>query len=312
MSLKLLFMGSPEWALPSLRLLHGSRHALAGVVSQPDQPAGRGRHSTAPAIARYAVENGFVLRQPVKIRSDEETLRWIESIAPDLIVVVAYGQILPRRLLDIPRLGCVNLHFSLLPRYRGAAPIQWALIRGESETGVTTFVLNEKIDDGPILLQRKVEIEEEDDATSLGHRLSEVGAGLLLETVDGLDGGSLKPVPQNATEATQAPILKKEDGLIDWSSSAKNILCKIRGMRSWPGAHTRWKDQGLKIHRARLTGNEKRGEPGVILSARDEGITLACGQGALTVTELQLAGGTSLTASAFLKGHRIEVGEKWT
>ncbi len=309
--LKIVFMGSPEIALPSLKALLASSHRVVAVVSQPDRPAGRGRGLTPPAVAAYAREKGLPLFQPEKIKGDPEFVSALRTLAPDAIAVVAYGKILPPDVLSLPRLGCVNVHFSLLPQYRGAAPLQWALINGDEETGVTTFRLNEGLDTGPILLQKKVGIHDEDDAAILGHRLSNIGAELLVETLDALKEGTLEPIPQNDLLATKAPLLKKEDGHIDWSRKAKALWGQVRGMTPWPGAFTSWRGCRLKVHRAGCDAIARPGAAGEVVEINDEGIHVSCGQGVLLVKELQIEGGKRLAAKDFLKGHPVAVGERF-
>lgn len=308
--LRIVFMGSPEIAVPSLKALLETPHRVVGVVSRPDRPAGRGHELTPPAVAVFAKGRGLPLHQPESIRDDPDFLRTMRDLAPDVIAIVAYGKILPNEILNLPPHGCVNVHFSLLPKYRGAAPLQWALINGEEETGVTTFRLNAGIDTGPVLLQKKTSIHEEDSAQILGHRLSVIGAELLVATLDGLSSGELEAVPQNDRLVSRAPMLKKEDGLIDWTRKAKVLWGQIRGMNPWPSAFTSWKGKRLKIHAAETTAGKKAGSAGEVIEASDDGIQVSCGQGVLLIKELQIEGGKRLSADAFLKGHPIAVGER--
>jgi len=308
--LRVIFMGSPEIAVPPLRALLESHHHVVGAVSQPDKPAGRGRELTPPAIAVTAKQNGLKLLQPEKVRGNAEFIEELKKLSPDVIAVVAYGKILPPDVLNLPPLGCINVHFSLLPKYRGAAPLQWALINGEEETGVTTFRLNEGVDTGPVLMQRKIGVHHEDNAEILGHRLSNIGAELLVETLDGLSSGDLEAVPQNDRFATHAPLLKKEDGKIDWTQKARAVWDKIRGMTPWPGTYTTWKGVRLKIHRADYDDTRKTSSPGEVVEINAEGLHISCSQGALLIKELQLEGGKRLATETFLKGHPMSLGER--
>lgn len=304
-------MGSPEIAVPSLRAILESSHKVAGVVSQPDKPAGRGRELTPPPVAAFAKVKGLPLFQPDRIRGNAEFLEQLKRLKPDVIAIVAYGKILPKEILDLPPHGCVNVHFSLLPKYRGAAPLQWALINGDEETGVTVFRLKDgPVDSGPILLQKKVMLHDEDNAEILGHRLAVIGAEILLETLDGLADGTAEAIPQNDRLATHAPLLKKEDGQIDWSRKAKAVWGQIRGMTPWPGAFTSLHGKRLKIHAAETIDHARKGRPGEITELTDEGLHVSCGQGALLIKELQLEGGKRLAADVFLKGHPLGAGDK--
>lgn len=308
--MNILFMGSPEIAVPSLKAILESPHKIVGVVSQPDKPAGRGLEMHPPAVAQCAREGKLPLFQPQKIRQNGEFLETLQGLKPDVIAIAAYGKILPKEVLNLPPHGCINVHFSLLPKYRGAAPLQWALINGDEETGVTIFRLNEGVDSGPILLQRKVMIHDEDNAEILGRRLAIIGAELLIEALDGLADGSLEAVPQNDRQATKAPLLKKEDGLIDWSRKAKVVWGQIRGMTPWPGAFTSLKGKRLKIHSAEPVDHAKKGVSGEIVEISDDGLQVACGQGSLLIKDLQIEGGKRLAISEFLKGHPLSAGDK--
>ncbi len=309
--MNILFMGSPEIAVPSLKGILESSHRVVGVVAQPDKPGGRGLELHAPALARFAKEHGLPLFQPEKIRKNPEFLETVKGLKPDVIAIAAYGKILPKEILDLPPHGCINVHFSLLPKYRGAAPLQWALINGEEETGVTIFRLKDgPVDSGPILLQKKVMVHDEDNAEILGHRLAVIGAELLIETLDGLADGSLEAIPQNDREASHAPLLKKEDGHVDWTRKAKAVWGQIRGMTPWPGAFTSFKGKRLKIHAAEIVEHPKKGAVGEVVEVTDEGFQVTCGQGTLLIKELQLEGGKRLAADVFLKGHPLSVGDK--
>lgn len=308
--LRIVFMGSPEIAVSPLRAILGSEDKVVGIISQPDRPAGRGREVTPPPIALVAREQKIPLLQPERIKGDNDFLARLKGFEPDLIVVTAYGKILPPEILGLPPRRCLNLHFSLLPRYRGAAPVQWALINGESETGVTTLLMTAKVDAGPILLQKKTLIEPEDNAEILGHRLSVAGAELLAETIESLKSDRLDPIPQDERVTTLAPPLKKEDGRIDWTRKAKPILCQIRGMTPWPGTFTSLDKKILKIYSAEVIPEKKSAPPGTITAARPTGLDVACGWGLLRLKEVQLEGGKRMEAAEFLRGHPIPVGGK--
>ncbi len=308
--MRILFMGSPEIAVPSLKALLESGEKVVGVVTQPDKPAGRGREVTPPPVALFAREKKLPLLQPVTLKNNPDFLKTLRELAPDLIVVVAYGKILPRELLDLPPRKCLNVHFSLLPKYRGAAPVQWALINDEEETGVTTFLIGEKVDAGPIFLQKKVLINSEDTTEILGQRLALVGAEILAETVQGIKENRLDPIPQNDRLATMAPLLKKEDGKIDWGRKATTIANQVRGMNPWPGTFTHRQGLLLKVFHAEAAPGRRGAQPGEVLVTEDEGIEVACGHGALRIRELQIEGGRRMSATDFLKGHAIKPGER--
>lgn len=305
--LRIVFMGSPPWAVPSLSALLQSGEKIVAVVTQPDKPAGRGRSLASCAVARFAGDKGLPLLQPEKIQDGPE----IERLNPDLIVVCAYGKILPRVLLDLPPQKCINVHFSLLPKYRGAAPVQWALINGDTETGATTLFMTEKVDAGPILRQRKIAIKADDDRETLGRRLSNVGADVLLETMELLKSGNLHPLPQNDREATPAPLLRKEDGWIDFGKKATTLVNQIRGMTPWPGAYTTLVGKAFKIYRAEILPRQHPGQPGEIVTAGPLGIEVACGQESLLLEEIQLEGKKRMPAAEFVKGHPLKTGTRF-
>ncbi|MBI3541128.1 MAG: methionyl-tRNA formyltransferase, partial [Deltaproteobacteria bacterium] len=320
--LKILFMGTPSVAVPTLETLLESDSQIVGVVSQPDKPAGRGQEIVTPPVACLAKEKGLPLFQPDRVKGNAEFLKILKDLAPDVIVVVAYGKILPVEILTLPPMKCINLHFSLLPQYRGAAPVQWALINGEENTGVTTFILAEKVDAGPILLQKKVLIEPEDNTELLGHRLAIAGASLVKETLEGLKAGRLKAIPQIENLATPAPLLKKEDGKIDWSRKNTVILGQVRGMNPWPGTYTILDGKLFKIHAVTVGAGPRacpdrgtHGEvplrtPGEIINITPEGIEIACGRESLLLTEVQLEGRKRMDAATFLAGHPLQKGQR--
>ena len=305
--MQLVFMGTPHFAVPTLQALARSRHQLLAVVTNPDRPKGRGRQLAAPPVQEQALELGIDILQPTSAK-DPALVEALKALAPDLFVVVAFS-ILPRCLLEIPRCGSVNLHPSLLPAYRGAAPIIWAVVNGEEETGISTFQLNPRIDAGDILLQRRVAIDADETAGELEARLCVAGAEMVVETIDGLEDGTLRGWPQDPQGISRAPKLTKEDGRIDWSQPAAVARNLIRGMNPVPGAFTQWQGQALKIHRAQHATGE--GAPGTVLCADDrEGLIVACGEGALLLTEVQPAGKAAMEGKAFVRGYPIEVGAR--
>jgi methionyl-tRNA formyltransferase len=295
-----VFMGTPPFAVPTLEAL-AQRHQVAVVITQPDRPAGRGQKLTPPAVKVRAVELGLPVYQPEKIRTPE-ALERLRQIAPAIMVVVGYGQIIPQTIIDLPPLGIVNVHASLLPKYRGAAPINWAIVNGETTTGVTTMRIEKRLDAGDILLRRETEIGPGETAPELAERLAPMGAGLLLETLDGLAAGSITPEKQNEAEATYAPILKREDGWIDWQRPAPEIFNRVRGFEPWPGAYTSFRGKRLHIRRAHpLTGVSLA--PGRV-STR-EGFRAGCGGGtALQFEQLQIEGKQRVAADDFVRGYR--------
>ncbi len=305
--MNIIFMGTPGFAIPSLSRLIASDNNILGVVTQPDRPRGRGKKLQPPPVKILALQHGLPVLQPEKVR-EENFIQWLKSQNPDLIVVVAFGQILSPKILNIPSSGCINLHASLLPDYRGAAPINWALINGEDKTGVTTILINEWMDTGDIFLQRETNIEQEDDALTLSNRLSTLGAKLLLETIIHLKKGTLIPIPQNHSKASYAPALKKDDGRIDWRKNAQAIHNQIRGTLPWPGAFTNLKDKLLKIFKSEVVECEPQGSPGKISQANPEGIKVATGKGYLLLTEIQLQDRKRMKVAEFIKGNPVSIG----
>jgi methionyl-tRNA formyltransferase len=304
--LKLVFMGTPEFAVSSLEMLIESEHEIAAVVTQPDRPRGRGLKLRASPVKELATGHGIRVLQPEKAR-EPAFIEDMRRIAPEAMVVVAFGQILPRELLEIPPHGCINVHASLLPLYRGAAPINWAIINGERETGVTTMLMDEGMDTGDILLQRSILINPDDTAGSLHDKLAPLGARLLMETLFLLKEGMLKPEKQDNQQASYAPSMKKDNGRINWSLSAEMILNRIRGLNPWPGAFTEYRGNSLKILSADAAHG--KGQPGEILAVDRDTILVACGLDAIQVLEVQPSGKRKMTAPEFLRGHRIKQGD---
>ena len=303
--MRIIFMGTPEFAAPTLKALIDSGDNIVAVISQPDRPKGRGHKLSPTPTKLLAEEHNIPVLQPEKIKT-EEFLNEIRALSPDLIVVAAYGKIIPAPLLNLPPLGCINVHPSLLPRYRGASPINGAVLSGDKETGVTIMQLDEGMDTGDILLQRKIAIEDQDTSETLSSRLSAVGAELLINTISRLKEGALEPRKQDDSIASYTHMLKKEDGLINWSKSAHEIRNLIRGMLPWPGAYTHLADKTLKIYRAEL--GESGGHPGEVLSSPKGVLEVGCGEGSLLITELQIEGGKRLDAKSFLTGRKIDPG----
>lgn len=307
----LLFLGTPAFAVPSLEKLLKSGHKVAGVVTQPDRPRGRCRTPQPPSVKELALSKSLPVFQPQK-PSDPQFLSSIKQLDADCAAVVAYGRVLPKEFLALFRHGAVNLHASLLPKYRGAAPIQWALIRGETETGITVFELDEQLDHGPVLLQKKTPIKPEEDAATLALRLAEIGSRALIEALDLIDTGMTSPVPQDDTQATLAPLLTKADGVIRWNLPASEIRNRVRGLQPWPGAVTRVGDKSLKILAATAVEQPVSGTlgvPGTVVSAsQQEGLFVQTGEGVLRIDRLQPAGGSPMSAAEFLRGHPLPAG----
>lgn len=299
-------MGSALFAVPSLEALASSRHQILEVVTQPDKPAGRGRRIAACPAAHAASRLGLALYQPWSVKK-AESIDHIRGLAPDMIAVVAYGRILPNMLLEIPQHGCVNVHASLLPKYRGAAPINWAIVNGDSETGVTTQRIGEEVDAGDILLAASTPIGDEETASELHDRLASIGADLLLKTIEGIERGTISPAPQEHSKATFAPIIKKEDGRIDWSMPARDIFNRVRGFAPWPGTFTILDGRLLHIHKAAPADIGASELPGTVIE-NAANLTVACGMGALYLLEVQIEGRRRMNARDFLRGHKIKVG----
>jgi methionyl-tRNA formyltransferase len=304
-------MGTPQFAVPTLEALYASRHALALVVTQPDRPRGRGRVLAAPAVKVAAHGLGLPVAQPYKI-GDAAFLETIDRFAPDALVVAAYGKIIPQCLLDLPPLGAVNLHPSLLPKYRGPAPIQWPLIQGDLETGVTIIQLNAQMDAGDILLQEKTAIDPADSAESLHDRLAEMGAALLIKTLDGLAENTIIPRPQDHDQATLAPMLKKSDGRIDWQMGAWALERRIRALNPWPGTFTFHGKERLKILGAKVIARPAEAAPGTVVAGFDDELRVATGDGLLLVEMVQGASGKRLSTADYLRGHAMPPGTRLT
>lgn len=301
-------MGTPDFAVPALESLVSSGHEIQLVITQPDRPKGRGKKLTSPPVRVKAEEYGLKVYQPENMKGDEQ-YEILQSLSPDAYVVVAYGHILPVRILEIPRLGPVNIHASLLPEYRGAAPIQWSIINGDAKTGITTMFMEKGMDTGAILLQEETPILPDDTSESLHDRLSHIGASLILKTLDGLAAGAVVPVAQDHCRATLAPMLKKELGRINWDSPASRIDCLIRGVTPWPGAFTELDGTVYKIIRAKLADVDVSiFSPGEVISDSRTEMIIAAGEGAISILEIQGASGKKLGIREFLAGNRIDKG----
>lgn len=305
---RIVFFGTPSFAVPSLQALIDGPDVVVGVVCQPDRPSGRGQRVTAPPVKQLAQVHGISVLQPEKVRTPE-FLEQLRAWTPDLGVVAAYGRILPKAVLDLPRRGCVNVHASLLPRYRGAAPIQWAILRGETETGVTIMQMNERMDEGDILLQEATAIGPEETYGELQDRLACLGATALMRTLDAMARGTLVPQPQEHARATLAPMLEKEHGRIDWSQPAVEIARRVRGFAPWPSAFTFLDGKRLKIHRARPAARKTDAPPGTVVDVGST-IDVATGDGVLKIEVLQLEGRKPLGAAEFANSGLAKVGEK--
>jgi len=300
-------MGTPEFAVPALKKLHGDGHEIVLAVTRPDRPRGRGQQISATPVKKAAMELNLPVYQPESIRTGE-FLRLVQGLQPDVMVVVAFGQILPKRLLSVPPLGSINIHASLLPKYRGPAPIQWAIINEEKQTGVTTMFMDEGLDTGDILLSEKTDIFPEDTAASLYDRLAELGAELLGKTLRELSTGHIKPVRQDHQRATYAPLLKKKDGQIDWTRPAHSLDAFIRGMSPWPGAYTFHAGKRLKIFRAEPVRTDVREAPGTVVQGFPDELRVMTGEGALSILDIQGASGKRLSIRDFLQGNSIPPG----
>jgi methionyl-tRNA formyltransferase len=306
--MRIVFAGTPEFAVPPLAALVASRHEVVGVLTQPDRPAGRGRRVEAGAVKEFSLTRGLPVAQPATLRTPEGRAA-LEAWRPDLMVVVAYGLILPPEALALPRLGCLNIHASLLPRWRGAAPIQRAILAGDAETGVAIMQMDAGLDTGPVLLERRLPIGADDDSAGLHATLAALGAAALLEAIDGLESGALRPRPQAEAGATYAPKIGKAEARIDWSEDAAAIARRIRAFRPWPVAETQYRGEQLRIHRARALQDGavpgSAAAPGTVLGLEDDMWVVACGRGRLGILELQRAGRRSMGAREFAQGLQV-------
>ncbi len=321
--MRIVFMGTPECAVTILqKLLESPAHQIVAVVTQPDKPAGRGRVDTAPPVKRFAIQHQLPVLQPITLKDNPELLQSLSQLSADVFVVVAYGKILPPTILNIPRLGCINVHLSLLPKYRGAAPVQWAIINGEKATGVTIIKMNERMDEGEILASELVEILDDDDAISLTNILSCVGGELLLRVLEQAEKTqTLQGTPQDHSQASYAPKLKKEDGLLDWSLSNEKIICRIKGLLPWPCAFTFLNGKLIKILGAEPISTEEispltqispeSAPPGsVVALAKGRGFIVRTGDGFLLITKVQPQDKQMMSGAAFVNGGYVKSGDK--
>ncbi len=306
--MRVLFMGTPDFSVPTLKAIIEAGHEVVGVVTQPDKPKGRGKQMQKTPVKAFAEENGLSVYQPEKVK-DPAFLELAASLAPDVMVVVAFGQILPKAILELPKYGCINVHASLLPKLRGAGPIQWSIINGDEKSGVTTMQMDVGLDTGDMLLKTEVAIEADETGGSLHDKLSEAGASLLIETLDAIESGSVSATPQVETEASYAPMLDKTLGNIDWKKTAEEIERLIRGLNPWPSAYTRIGGKLLKIWSAEVVElDEQKDVPGTVLTAEEGILMIQCGENALLVRELQLEGKKRMDVDDFLRGHTVEKG----
>jgi methionyl-tRNA formyltransferase len=307
-SLNLVFCGTPRFAVPTLEKLAEAGHLIHLVVTQPDRPKGRGLELVASPVKQAALRLDLPITQPERIKNNEEFRAQLTSLKPDAIIVVGYGRIIPQWMLDLPPLGNLNLHASLLPKYRGAAPIQWAIASGETVTGVTTMRIDAGLDTGDILLQRELAIAPDDTAETLAPRLAAIGGDLMVETLCSLQAGTIHPRPQDNSQSSLAPILRKEDGLIDFSNSAKGILNRIRGFQPWPGVYTKFRAKTLQVLKARSAAAAVA--PAELRVEGDQ-LLVGCGhQSSLELQEIQLEGKKRTSAADFIRGYRPKAGEK--
>ena len=306
--MKIIFMGTPEFAIPTIKKIHSSSHSLLSVVTQPDRPKGRGQQQVFSPIKNFAVENNIPVLQPEKVNTEDFISSLLKNRA-DYIIVVAFGQILGERFLKIPKQFCINLHSSLLPKYRGAAPINRAILNGDTFSGVTTMIMDKGMDTGDILLTKETPIELNDDAKSLHDKLAIQGAELILETLSRLEKNDILPTPQNSDLSSYAPKLKKEESLVDWQQDAKSIFNKIRGLIPWPGTHTLYKGKRLGILKGEVLSGDPADRPGCVERITDSGIEVGTGDKRLKITELKPEGKKSMSVKNFLSGYKINRGD---
>ena len=304
---RIVFFGTPSFALPSLQALVLGPDEVVAVVTQPDRERGRGRKVVPSPVKELALQKGVFLLQPEKVE-EEPFQEAVKDLKTDLFIVVAYGQILPKSLLVIPKHGAVNVHGSLLPKYRGAAPIAWAVLNGEKKTGVTTMTMDEGMDTGDLLLQAEVPIGEEETTETLHDRLASLGAQMLMETLKKMKTGEIRPIPQDHSKATYAPMVKKEDGRIDWVREAEVIDRQVRAFHPWPGAHTRWQGRLLKIYRGEARKGKTTGKAGTVLWVGVDFIEVETGRDSYLIKEVQPEGKRRMSVQDFLAGHPVSVG----
>lgn len=305
--MKIIFMGTPDFATSSLKALSEAGHEIQLVITQPDKPKGRGHKMAPPPVKECAIEYGYDVYQPESLK-DDESYSYLKSFDADLFIVVAYGQILSERVLNLPKLGCVNVHASLLPKYRGAAPIQWSIINGEEVTGVTTMFMNKGLDTGDMILKREVVIEKTDTAETLHDKLAIVGAEVLLETVELFENGNVIREKQDDSLSCYAPMINKDIAKIDFSKSAAEIFNLVRGMNSYPYAITKYENKLMKIISCTVINEDYTGENGEILNVTSAGILVKCGKNAILISEIQMEGKKKMPVSEYIKGNSINIG----
>jgi methionyl-tRNA formyltransferase len=304
-------MGTPDFAVPSLKELHKNDYDVALVVTQPDRPKGRGRKVISPPVKETAISLGYKVIQPTSIKTDN-FIEIIQKHEPDIFVVVAYGHILTKNILEMPRIGSINIHASLLPKYRGPAPIQWAIINRERETGVTTMSMDEGLDTGDILLSAKLKIAPDDTSATLHSRLATLGADLIIKTIKDIEANEIRPIPQDHKKATYAPLLKKNDGHINWKKSAEDIEAFIRGITPWPGAFTFYGNKRLKIFAAKPILTDITAPPGTVIKSFTDELRIATAKGALSILKIQSESGKQLSIKDFLRGCSIPPGSNFS
>lgn len=304
--MKVLFMGTPEFAVPTLEALI-EKHDVLAVVTQPDKPKGRGKKMVFPIVKEKALEHGLTVHQPPKVKAPE-FVEVLKSYEPDVIVVVAFGQILSEEILNIPKYGCINVHGSILPKYRGAAPIQWSIINGEEFGGVTTMYMAKGLDSGDMILKAEEKIKEDDTYGTLYDRLSVIGADLLIKTLEQIENGTVNRIPQNDDEATLAPMITREMEHIDWNGTSRNVVNLIKGLNPQPTAYTMYNGEKLKIWFAEADNGNYTGTAGEIVDVRKKDFLVKTTDGAVVVKEVQAQGGKRMTADAYMRGHTVEKG----
>lgn len=308
--MRIIFMGTPDFSVPTLESLIASRHEIIAVVTQPDKPKGRGKEVQMTPVKETALQHGIPVYQPVRAR-EASFVEEMRSLAPDVMVVIAFGQILSKELLEVPGLGCVNIHASLLPKYRGAAPIQWAVINGDQKTGITTMMMDVGMDTGDMLEKLVIPLDEKETGGSLFDRMSLLGGDLILSTLDKLEDGTLVRIPQNHEEATHVKKIEKSMGDIDWTMEAAAIERLIRGLNPWPSAYTRWNGRMLKIWEADVEADGQAGEAGEVLAAAGSDLRVQTGSGILNIRSLQPEGKKRMDTAAFLRGYPVKAGERF-
>ncbi len=308
--MNIVFMGTPDFAVPTLQLLIDQKYTIQAVVTQPDKPKGRGKKEAMPPVKELALKYNIPVLQPTRIKGDEVFYNHLQALNPDLIVVVAFGQILPESILHIPRLGCINIHGSLLPKLRGAAPIQWAIINQHPVTGVTIMYMDKGMDTGAMLLKKEISIEPDETYYTLHEKMKEIGAKTLLEAMPYIEAGGLSREKQKDEEATYASMINKELGHIQWNKTAKEIDALIRGLNPWPVAFTYYQGEVMKIWKARVCDEIEEGIPGTILEVSKDGILMQTGKGIVLIEEIQFSSKKRMHVSEYIKGNKIEPNER--